>query len=411
MYDFPEETRNMIWTVVHETPAVDVRVCLNPPFFTPSVSMVDSLLTSPKILEEFFRLRAWSQPGLGIDGMLNGEAYVRSLTVDELADIVWRQMFVEHTPLSETARAVLTSLGLFGFDVGSGDLRLLRERSEELSAGERLEKSLGLANLDHVLYPVESMDFLAPESEPPSHPAFCPVLGLNQLLGDWKESARKLRLLGFGLKAKVDEFAPMELRRHLAGEIARLNPIAVSLDWPCGVRIRDDGVGRLVREALIPLCREHRLAFVMAVGNPDGSEGPAGGVEELSSLWDDNPDVNFLLVPAEEEQLSTAVAAAGRRRNLLLCGPDRPFSGPVGMKGFTACRLERLGASFHYCHSGAATVEELAGCWAHHRWTLGETLLGRYSELWRTGWRFGEAEVRRDVVALLGGNARMFLGM
>lgn len=415
MGEFTEEMRSLIWTAVHTASAADVRVFFQPPIpGQSSVSGIDALLTSPAVLAEFFRRRALHRPEPASDAEsgVAREAYIRSLTPGELADIVWRQLFIDHAPLSEAARTVLTTLGLYGIDVSSGDLRLLREQFESVPAAERVGRALQLSNLDLVLYPVESMQVEGACRTGAGTPPFRPVMYLNELFGDWKESARKLRNDGYGLKAKVDEFTPLELRRHLSAEIARLNPAALGLDWPCGHHPDDGGVGRLVREGALPLCRERGLPFFLAAGESeaDGPRNPAS-VEDLASLWEDNQDVRFLFFPNREEQLFPAMLAASRSRNLLLCGPDQPLGHPFMLDSFTTRRLEISGSAFHACHSGAETLEELVGRWAHLRWTLGKTLIKHYIELWRTGWKYDEADIRKDVAALLGGNARSFLGV
>lgn len=414
MSGFGEEISNVIWTAVHETPAVDVRTFINPGDLTgENRSGIDALLTSPPLLAEFFRRR-----GLGrTDGETESggahDAYVKSLTPDELSDIVWRQLFVEHPPLSEATRTVLTTFGLLGLDVASGDLRTLRRQYEERPEAMRLERVLALANLDMVLYPVEAPPDGDGAKPPPTPPSFRPVLSLNNLLGDWKESARKLRLQGYGVKGKVDEFAPLELRRFLGGELTRLSPAALSLDWPVGHHPRDEGVGRLVREAALPLCRERGLPFFVGAGRDSLTDGYdlAIDMETLSALWEDCPEVRFLLFPTREEQLFPASRAAERCRNLLLCGPDQSLSYPLCLEHFIRRRLETSGSAFHACHSGADAPEALAGRWAHMRWTMGEALLKRYAELARTGWTIDADAVRHDVKAMLGGNARAFMGI
>lgn len=293
-------------------------------------------------------------------------------------------------------------LGLYGLDVGSGDLRLLREQYEKIPSTERLEKTLQLANVNLVLYPVECLD---PE-EPAvvtRHPSFRPVLYLSGLLGDWKESARLLRLQGFGLKAKVDQYSPLELRRFLSGEISRLSPAALGLDWPDRHRPDDSGIGRLVREAVLPLCRERGLALLVAAGETE--------MGTLAPLWENHPGNRFLLFPGREDQMQQAIIAAYGNRNLLLCGPDQPLSYPHSLKPFIAQRLETLGSAFHVCHSGADVAEELVGCWAHMRWTFGEELIRHYRNLWRTGWKYSQEDVVKDAAAMLGGNVREFLGL
>lgn len=404
--DFGEDDKKMIWEAAHTVPAVDVRTRLDPRRAGCAGDFgLDSLLTTPAVLEEFFRRRAMARRDARVDAEAGAahEAYIRSLTPGELADIIWRQLFLDHPPLSEATRAVLTTMGLFGLDVGIGDLRLLREQFEAIPEDERRDRILKLANLDLVLYSVDCMDAVRTESVPPSPgPAFKPVLCLDSLLWDWRESARLLRQRGYGLKAKVDEFSAIELRRLLAAEMARVNPVALNLDWPDGVRPGDDGVGRLVREAVAPLCRERGMALLLS---PQTTQ-----VDVLAPLWEDNPEVRFMLFPAGAEQAEAALEEARFSRNLLLCGPDGTLRHPSRMEDAAARRLEALGSGFHYAHSEAETAEGLVGAWAHLRWNLGKALLKRYGDLWRTGWRYEEADVLKDVRDILGGNARTFLG-
>ncbi len=403
MAEFTEEATAAVWSAAHTAPAVDARVFFDPPGHSrPGLSGLDALLTTPEILAEFFRRRAFrgEKPRAPFT---SHEDYVRSLTPDELADIVWRQLFVDNAPVSEPARVVLTTLGMFGLDVASADLRLLREQYAAIPEAERLDKALTLANVRLVLHPVESMDAERYASRP-RHRAFRPVLCLNDLLGDWKESARKLRRLGFGLKTRVDDFAPLELRRHLSGEIDRLAPAALALDWPgAGARPEDEGVGRLLRESVLPLCGERGLGFMLAAGDEP--------VDRLSPLWDAFPGVKFALFPGREEHFLPAAVSAFNSRNVLLCGPDQPLSYPRALESNLRLRLETLGSMFHACHSGASAAEGLVGCWAHMRWTLGRALIRRYSDLWRTGWRYSDADVAKDVSAVLGGNIAAFFGL
>lgn len=414
MPELSEETKHLIWAAAHETPAADVRTFLPPPGIGNDklpASGVDNLLTSPPVLAEFFRRRPPAIQSEAADIETSQEAYVKSLTRPELADIVWRQLFVDNPPMSEACRTVLTTLGLWGIDVGSGDLRVLREQSGSLPDAERFEKSMKQANLELVLYPVEALEH---DGAAAPVPGYRPIIGLNCLFRDWKESARKLRALGFAVKGKVDDFAPLELRRYLAGEIDRLSPAGMTLDWPVRHQPQDDGIGRLVREAALPLCRERGLPFFLAAGDWRGrpEDCPlAPDIETLSPLWEGNPDIRFLLYPVHMNQLHSACLASAKHRNVLLGGPESPVLVPSWLETFTRFRLEAAGSAFHYCHSGAETPEELVGRWAHLRWVLGVALIRRYTELWRTGWRYEEEDIHREVKAILSGNARTMLGL
>lgn len=355
---------------------------------------------------------------IALDGRAqHGEDCLAALSPGETADLVWRRLFLDQSPLSEPSRAVLTTLGLFGMRVEERDLGLFREEFAKMTAADRLERTFAIANLETVLYPVECLDVDEAAVKAAQNPRFKPVLAIDALLRDWKESARVMRGLGYGVKGKIDEFAPLELRRYLMEVVNRLNPAAISYDWPHDSRPDSSrGRARLIREAVLPLCAERNLAFCFAAGDdptngPDQEPGAPLSIGELSVLWRMHPDIRFLLFPTDDSQLSAACREASLCGNLLLCGPDAPLSHPSSLARFTAERLETCGGAFHACHSGATALEELAGRWAHLRWMLGETLQQRYAELWRTGWRVGEDDVRADVKAMLGGNARRFLGM
>ncbi|MCC8109057.1 MAG: hypothetical protein LIQ30_08450 [Planctomycetes bacterium] len=401
MAELSSQDRDVIWTAVHETPAVDIRVFALPPSADPAVSGIDALLTSPELLGEFFRRRAIANREYG--PVSAREAYIRSLTPAELADLVWRQLFLDRQPLSEPARIVLTTMGMFGLDVASGDLRRLREDYEAIPPDERLSRVLALANVTRVLYATECL--YGTEPSPARHPAFRPVLYVSDLLADWKESARRLRLTGYGLKARLNEFSALELRRYLTAEIGRIGPVGLGLDWPDsdGDESARDCVRRLVHEAVLPLARERNLPFFLGTGGMR--------VDDLADLWRGHPEVRFMLVPGRADEFAAAIRSAATSRNVLLAGPDQPLSFPRVIEQFHNARLETLGGTFHACHSSAGCVEELVGTWAHARWTLGLALIRHYTELWRTGWQFTPDGIRHEVAMILAGNAESFLGI
>lgn len=406
MAEFTEKDRALVWTAAHTTPAVDVRVFINPSerekISTPGI---DALLTTPEMLAEFFRRRAFLPREVAPDP--ENVACMSSLTITELADIVWRHLFLDNSPVSEPVRIVLTTLGMFGLDVASGNLRLLREQYAAIPEAERKEKALELANVNLVLYPVEALEVDTRDKQGARrirNGNFRPVLSLTSLFAEWKEAAKQLRQRGFGARSRLDEFTTLELRRFLHGVIEDLSPAAVSVDWPEGGHTASDNfIGRLMRETVLPLCGETGLACMIASGPTE--------IDDLSSFWADFPEVRFLLFPGGEEQFAPAAIEAFNSRNLLLCGPDQPLSFPRVLRSYLGLRLETLGSTFHACHSGVALEEAMVGCWAHMRWTLGTALIRHYMDLWRTGWKFDKADIQKDVGAILGENVRIFLGL
>ncbi|MDR3077550.1 MAG: hypothetical protein LBV15_02155, partial [Planctomycetota bacterium] len=332
MGDLPDAVREMVWNAAHRTPAVELRSGVGPDMSGPAGSSgLDGLLTSPSLLEEFFRRRTLlgeSRSGIGDEDRL------RNLAPGELADLVWRRLFLDRQPISEAARTVLTTLGLFGMDTSVRDLRAIRDSFDRMPVAERLEKAIQIANLEMLLYPVETVGTEEGAKRLPRRSGFRPILSLTRLFEGWRESARRLRLLGFGVKAKVDDFVPLELRRFLAAEISRLEPAAISLDWPAGHAPDDGDMGRLVRESVLPLCRERKLAVLL------GRVRAGGG---FSRLWEKNPEVRFIVFPGWGDGGFPAALASGGGRNVLSCGPDWPGSLPSGFSSFLGRSLEALG--------------------------------------------------------------------
>ena len=97
--------RRHVEEVVNRTPVIDVHTHLYAPEFGGlNLSGIDELLTCHYLVAETFRAARVSYEGFWGMGK------------PEQADLVWRALFVEHTPVSEAARGVVTVLDAFGLD-------------------------------------------------------------------------------------------------------------------------------------------------------------------------------------------------------------------------------------------------------------------------------------------------------
>ena len=68
-----------------------------------------------------------------------------------------------------------------------------------------------------------------------------------------------------------------------------------------------------------------------------------------------------------------------------------------------------LGTAFTAQHSDSRVLDQLLYKWFEARRILADVLVEKYSELFDTGWRPSEPEIRRDVRRLLGGAFEEFL--
>ena len=63
-----------------------------------------------------------------------------ALSKKEQADLIWQKLFIEHSPVSEAQRGVLTVLAELGLDVASRDINAYREYFASLSTSEYIDK-------------------------------------------------------------------------------------------------------------------------------------------------------------------------------------------------------------------------------------------------------------------------------
>src|ERR1700677_2268809 len=101
--------------IVASTPVYDIHTHLYEPVFGELLLWgIDDLLTYHYLVAETFRYlslpyeKFWAMPKT------------------EQADLIWKELFIEHSPISEACRGVLTTLHALGLDVKKRDLPALR---------------------------------------------------------------------------------------------------------------------------------------------------------------------------------------------------------------------------------------------------------------------------------------------
>src|SRR5882724_8224709 len=102
--------------IVAATPVFDIHTHLYPPAFGELLLWgLDDLLTYHYLVAEIFR-----QVDVPYDKFW-------ALTKTQQADLIWDGLFLQHSPVSEACRGVLTTLQAFGLDVNKRDLPALRK--------------------------------------------------------------------------------------------------------------------------------------------------------------------------------------------------------------------------------------------------------------------------------------------
>lgn len=394
-----EDVRAQTKRIVTETRVIDMHTHLFPPQFGELVSWgIDDLLTYHYLVAEVVR-----------SGPFRPEDF-KALPKPAQADLIWQTLFVKNTPLSEAARGVVTVLTALGLDSTRPDLREARDYFASVSLEKHVEWVLDRTGIDLVVMtndPFHAVETRVWNDNAPIDPRFRAALRIDPLLNDWPNARRALEAAGYAIGNEVDDSAVLQARRFVDAWVRRMRPlyVAVSLPddfaWPV-----DDARTRLIREVVLPACRDHGLPFAMMIGvrrqvNPALQDaGDALGradVGVIHRLCGEHPDNRFLVTMLSRENQHELCVAARKFSNLLPFGCWWFLNNPSIVSEITRERLELLGTTFVPQHSDARVLEQLLYKWTHSRRDVAEALGDQYAKVIESGRPVTGKEIERDV--------------
>ena len=407
-----EGLRRQVSEAVGAAPVIDMHTHLYAPEFGGlGLSGIDELLTYHYLVAETFRSARVSYDefwGMGMSGQ---------------ADLVWRTLFVENTPVSEAARGVVTVLDAFGLDAAAGDLREAREFFREQDPAAHLQRVLELAGVSDVVMTNDPFDVREAgvwEGGAGVDRRFHAALRMDGLLNDWADSAAALAARGYEVDRGMFGATVREVRRFLDAWVGRMRPLymAVSLPDDFGYPAAD-ARDRVIRDVVLPTAREHNLPFALMVGVRRGvnpalrAAGDGVGRADVSAverLCAENPDVRFLATFLSRENQHELCVSARKFSNLMPFGCWWFLNNPSIIEEVTRERLELLGTSFIAQHSDARVLEQLVYKWRHSRRVVADALFESYERLLGSGRAVTRAEVERDAARLFERNFREWVG-
>jgi len=399
---------------VRETPVLDMHTHIYPPQFGDLLLWgVDDLLTYHYLVAEFFRYSS-----------LTPEEFL-SRTQKQQAELIWKALFVEHSPVSESNRGVLTVLNKLGLDVGSRDLKKFREYFAGVAVEDYVDRVFELANVEAVVMTNDPFDDRERpvwlESKGSSDPRFMAALRIDPLLMDWDSSASRLEGWGYRTTGMLSEDTLSEISRFLHDWIERMKPLYLAVSLPPSFRYPEDSKrARIIESCIIPVTRKAGIPFAMMIGvnklvNPrlgvagDGvAKSDIGSVEALARKF---PDNRFLVTFLSRENQHEACIATRKFSNVMLFGCWWFLNNPSIIRELTAERIELLGTSFVPQHSDARVLDQLVYKWSHSREIIARVLFEKYEDIRATGWLVNEKEIRRDVKNLFSDNFKRFAGI
>jgi hypothetical protein len=407
------DLRRQVQEVINRTPVIDIHTHLfAAQFGEMNLSGIDELLTYHYLVAETFR-----------SADLTYERFWQ-MSKTQQADLVWRTLFVENTPLSEATRGVVSVLSAFGLDPSAPDLSQARAFFRECDTLEHLDRVLDLACVSDIVMtndPFDEQESQVWNSGANLDRRFHAALRMDRVLNDWEHTAARLAALGYNVDAGFGGATTCEVRRFLDHWIERMHPLYMAVSLPDDFNYpATDARDRVIREVVLPIAREHKLPFALMVGvrrrvNPAlrmaGDGLGRADVGALERLCEENPEVRFLATYLSRENQHELCVAARKFRNLLVFGCWWFLNNPSIIAEITRERLELLGPSFIAQHSDARILEQLIYKWQHSRVVIADVLSETYEQLLASGRGVTVAEIKRDVERMFSGNFREWVNL
>jgi len=397
--------------IVASTPVHDIHTHLYDPAFGGLLLWgVDELLVYHYLVAESFRHHR-----LPYDQFW-------SLSKTEQADLIWQELFLEHSPISESCRGVLTTLHALGLDVKKRDLPSLRQWFAGQTVENHINQCLELAGVRTLCMtnsPFDDEERRVWQKRPQRDGRFTAALRIDPLVLSWVEAGPKLEQLGYSVSSDpAAGKTAAEIRRFLADWCKRIDAKYVMVSLPPHFEFpsKSPAAGVLMG-AVLPFCRESGLPLALMQGsqrqvNPQlRLAGDGQGTSDLTALKNlcaAHPENKFLATVLARENQHELCVLARKFRNLHVFGCWWFLNVPSLIAETTRMRVEMLGTSFTPQHSDARVLDQVIYKWQHSRQVIAGVLVEKYAELARTGWHTTRADVERDVKDLFGGAFEKF---
>ena len=396
--------------IVATTPVFDIHTHLYDPAFRDQLLWgIDDLLTYHYLVAEAFRYfdipfeKFWS------------------LSKTQQADLIWNALFLQHSPISESCRGVLTTLNLLGLDVKKRDLAALRRWFAKQNLEKHVTRCLELAGVAKICMtnsPFDDVERSLWQKGFRRDEHFVGALRIDPLLLDWPGAAPRLAQWGYDVGAGLSDPVVGEVRRFLADWSKRIGAKYLMVSLPPDFKFPDqNNCAQLMEKAVLPHCREFGLPCALMLGvkravNPQlGLAGDGVGRSDLQALQNlcaGFQENKFLATVLSRENQHELCVLARKFRNLHVFGCWWFTNVPLVAEEMTRMRLELLGLSVTLQHSDARVLDQLVYKWTHFREVISTALTDKYGNLSRAGWEPTTAEVERDVKDLLGGAFERF---
>jgi hypothetical protein len=420
------EIRAVVETEVQKVQAIDLHTHLFPPAHGKlCLYGIDELLTYHYLICEYFMTAE-------ID---HDEFFAFSKT--KQAELVWKALFIDRSPISEATRGVLTTLTALGLStaVRKRDLGAIRAWYKAQIPEELVKRVFKLAGLKYCVMtnvPFDPEEAAQWQQGKGTDDFFRSALRIDPLLkGDWEAVAAALKAAGYdqtvaAAKQYLRDWAKVMNPEYLMASTPHDFTYTPSVAPAKSSKAKDKpskkmaapSAADLLEQVVCPIAEELNLPIALKLGAQrslypalrSGGDGlVVSDVEVLRSLCKNFPRVKFMVTFLSRVNQHEVTVMANKFPNLHLYGCWWYCNNPSIIKEMTAMRVEILGTNFTCQHSDSRVLDQLVYKWIHSRKVVAEVLAEKYADLMQTGWQVKQGEIRRDVVRLFGGAMQEFV--
>jgi hypothetical protein len=352
------------------------------------------------------------------------------MTKRQQADHIWRNLFVERTPVSEACRGILTTLQRLGFDTNEKTLDPYRKYFDQQDPSKYIDKVMDLSNVRSITMtnPVFDDNERGRWLKDPAalaDPRFRAVLRIDPILRDYPTAAKRMSQWGYDTSPEVGQRSIEEARRFLRDWIDRQKAIYLAVSLPPEFRYPAnpaDPVAKageaMLKNVILPVCAERGLPFAMMIGsrlrtNPAlGDAGDTLGKADIMSveaLCREFPQNKFFVTMLSRDNQHELCVVARKFGNLMPFGCWWFLNNPSLIEEIERMRMELLGTSFIPQHSDARVLDQLVYKWDHSRRIIAKVMTDKYADLADAGRRVTDADIERDVRLFFTDNFTNFL--
>lgn len=366
---------------------------------------IDELLTYHYVLAEYFR----------VSDMDYGRFFM--LSKEEQANLIWQELFVNRSPISEAQRGVTTVLDKLGLDVSSKDIDYLRVYFKSMNINEYLTRVFDLAGVRCVVMtndPFDKEEASIWNKTGSTDTRFKAALRIDPLLNNYQETYKDLKGMGYNVELDLSTKSLAEIKRFLFEWATKIQALYMAVSLPPDFIMEEESTRtQIIKQCVLPVCAELNIPMALMIGVKRGvnsklelaadSVGKAS-IKPIEYLCKNYPKNKFMVTMLSRENQHELAVTARKFRNLMVFGCWWFTNIPSIIEEITKMRIELLGTTFIPQHSDVRVLEQLIYKWEHFRRIIANVLLEKYSYLVKSNWAVTEEDIKRDIDALFNKN-------